>query len=76
MKWLLLAVVCAVIAIIIMVIGVLRNNSIAKSFASTDEEKQANIKKGQKVFLRHTVVAVILIAIAIIIRIATGGTVI
>ena len=76
MKWLFLAVVCAVLAIIIMIIGVFRNNSIQKAYASTEEEKQANIKKGQKIFLRHTVVSVILIVIAIIIRVATGGVVV
>ena len=76
MKWLLLAVVCAVLAIIVMIIGVFRNNSIAKAYAETDEERQANVKKGQSVFLRYTVVSVILIVIAIIIRIATKGLVV
>ena len=76
MKWLFLAVVCSVFAILILVIGIIRNSSISKAYAATEEEKQANIEKGRKVFLRHTVVSVILIAIAIIIRIATGGTVV
>jgi Na+/H+ antiporter NhaD/arsenite permease-like protein len=75
MKWLFLAVICTVFAIVIMLIGVFRNNKMAKAYAETEEQKQENIKKGQSIFLKHTVVSVILIAVAIIIRVATGGSV-
>lgn len=76
MKWLFFAVACAVIAIIVMLIGVFRNSKISKAYASTDEERQANIKRGEKVFLVHAAVSVVLIVIAIIIRVVTGGVVV
>ncbi|MBE6835357.1 MAG: hypothetical protein E7515_03805 [Ruminococcaceae bacterium] len=72
-KWLMLAVACSVFAIIIMLIGLYRNNSILKKSTDIPEEAEGNKKLAQKVFIKHAVVAGILLVIAVIIKIVTGG---
>jgi len=72
-KFLLVAVVCSVIAVIVMIIGVVRYNRILKIETDIAEEKIGNKKKAQKVFLIHTVISIVFIIAAIIIRITSGG---
>lgn len=71
-KWLMLATVFCIFAIIIMLAGVYRNNKITKKPTDIPEEAEGNRQQGKKVFIRHTVVAAVLIVIAIIIRFTLG----
>lgn len=76
MKWLILALILTLSAIIVMVIGLLRYKKIANAAAETDEAKEENLKKGQKVFFKYTVISTALIIIAIIIRLVIGKVVV
>ena len=73
MKWLLLATVFSILAIVIMVIGLMRNNKIANKPAEIPEEEEGNKKLGQKIFYKHAAVAGILRVIAVIIFFASKG---
>lgn len=76
MKWLILALLFSIIAIIVMIIGLFKYRKITNAITDTDEEKQANMKKGQSSFFKYVAVATAFIIVAIIIRFVTGGTVV
>jgi len=74
MKWLLLATVFCVLAILIMLAGLYRNNKIANTPTDIPEEAEGYKLRGKRIFIKHTAIAAILILIAIIIRFTLGGT--
>lgn len=73
-KWLMLATVFCVLAIVIMLAGVYRNNKIANTQTDIPEEAEGYKLRGKRIFIKHAVVAAILIVIAIIIRFTLGGS--
>jgi len=68
-----LATVFCVLAILIMLAGLYRNNKIVNTQTDIPEEAEGYKLQGKKVFIKHTAVAAILIVIAIIIRFTLGG---
>ena len=73
LKWLVLATVLSFFAIIIMVYGLYRNNSISNKPADLPEEADANRQQGQKIFYKHAAVAGILLAVAAVIFFISKG---
>lgn len=71
-KWLLLASVCTVFAVVIMLIGLYRNNKILNRQTDIPEEQEGNKLLAKKVFIKHTAVAAALIVIAIVLKLIFG----
>ncbi len=72
-KWFIFAILLCVVAIIVMLIGLYRNNRISNRPTDIPEEEAGNKKQGKKIFIRHAVVAGILLIIAIVLRFTLGG---
>ena len=72
-KWLMLATVLCVFAIIIMLAGLYRNNKIINKPTDIPEEAEGFKLQGKKIFIKHTAVAAALILLAVVIRFTLGG---
>lgn len=72
-KWLLLATVFCVFAIVIMLAGLYRNKSILNQPADDAQQAEENSKRAKAVFIKHALAAAVFIVFAIIIRFVSGG---
>ena len=71
-KWLFLATLLCVFAVIIMLAGLFRNNKIANRMTDIPEEAAGNIQQGKKIFAKHAAIAAVLIALAAVIAFTLG----
>ncbi len=74
-KWLLLAMVFCIFAIVIMLAGLLKNNKIINQPADTAEETEGNKKAARSVFTKHALISAVLIIIAAVIAFTLGKSV-
>jgi NADH:ubiquinone oxidoreductase subunit 6 (subunit J) len=71
-KWLFLATVLCVFAIIVMVTGLYRNNRIINKRTDIPEEEAAYKQQGKRIFTIHAAIAAALIAVAAIVAFTLG----
>lgn len=76
MKWLLFALICALLAIVVMVVGLFKYKKISNKASENEEDKQKNLQLAQREFFKYVAIATTLIVVSIIIRFTTNGTVV